>query len=119
MSVSAWPSTLPQALFLAGYSGTFPNVMIKSDMDAGPPKVRRRLTANIEPVMGKVILSTAQLATFTTFFNDTLAGGSLRFSWTKPPAHSIACEMRFSEAPTYTKVSDDDFEMSMSLEVLP
>jgi len=87
-------------------------------MDAGPAKVRRRFTAGVTPVAGTMIMTAAQLATFETFFNTTLLGGTLRFSWTKPPAHTVACEMRFTEVYTQTKV-EDDYEVSLSLEVLP
>lgn len=118
MSVPAWHVDLPQKLFMAGYAGTFPGVVIKSEMDAGPAKVRRRFTAGVEPVQGTMILTPAQLVTFTTFFNTTLLGGALRFSWTTPPVHSVACEMRFTETPTFTKI-EDNFEISLSLEILP
>ena len=118
MSIPAWAATLPQELFVAGYGQSAPAVTIKSNMDAGPAKVRRRFTAGVEPVSGTMIMTAAQLATLDTFFNDTLLGGSLRFSWTKPPAHSVACEMRFTEVPNWTKV-EEEYEVSLSFEVLP
>jgi len=118
MSVPAWNVNLPQELFVAGYGQSPPAVTIKSEMDAGPAKVRRRFTAGVSPVSGTMIMTAAQLATFDTFYNDTLLGGSLRFSWTTPPAHTVACEMRFKEVPNWTKV-EDEYEVSLSLEVLP
>ena len=118
MAVPAFHADLPQKLFVAGYGQSPPAVTIKSNMDAGPAKVRRRFTAGVEPVSGTMIMTAAQLATFETFFNTTLLGGSLRFSWTKPPAHSVACEVRFTEVPSWTKV-EDEYEVSLSLEVLP
>ena len=118
MSVPAWSATLPQELFVAGYGQSAPAVTIKSSMDAGPAKVRRRFTAGISPVSGTMIMTAAQLATFQTFYNTTLLGGALRFSWTTPPAHTVACEMRFTEAPSWTKV-EAEYEVSLSLEVLP
>jgi len=119
MSVPAWPESLPQVLLVAGYSQSPADVIIKSDMDAGPAKVRRRFTAGVKPVSGTMILSAAQLTTFQTFFMDTLLGGSLRFSWTTPPAHTDACEMRFTAIPTWTKIGGSYYEISLSLEVLP
>ena len=118
MAIPAWHVDLPQELFIAGYGQSFPAVTIKSDMDAGPAKVRRRFTAGVEPVTGTMIMTAAQLVILDTFFNTTLLGGSLRFSWTKPPAHSVACEMRFTEVPSWTKV-EGDYEVSLSFEVLP
>jgi len=118
MAVPAWHVDLPTKLFVAGYGQSPPNITIKSEMDAGPAKVRRRFTAGVSPVSGTMIMAAAQLATFQTFFNTTLLGGSLRFSWTKPPVHTVACEMRFTEVPSWTKV-EGDYEVSLSLEVLP
>ena len=118
MSVPVWPTTLPQQLFVNGYSQSFAETTIKSDMDAGPAKVRRRFTAGVEPVSGTMLLTETQLGYLRTFFVDTLLGGSLRFSWTKPPAHTTACEMRFTAPPSWTKV-EGDYEVNLSLEVLP
>jgi len=118
MAIPAWPGALPQELLVNGYSQSFPDITIKSNVDAGPAKVRRRFTAGVEPISGTMIMTAAQLATFDTFFNTTLLGGSLRFSWTKPPVHTVACEMRFTEVPSWTKV-EGDYEVSLSLEVLP
>jgi len=119
MSIPAWDNSLPQYLVAKGYGQSPPAVTIKSEMDAGPAKVRRRFTAGVSPVSGTMIMTAAQLATFDTFFNTTLLGGSLRFSWTKPPVHSAACEMRFTEVPNWTSLGGDNYEVSLSLEVLP
>jgi len=119
MSVPVWPTELPQQLFVNGYSQSFAETTIKSDMDAGPAKVRRRFTAGIEPISGKMVMTAAQLTMLETFYNTTLLGGSLRFSWTKPPAHTAACEMRFTESPSWTAVEPEVYEVSLSLEILP
>jgi len=119
MSVPSWPTTLPQQLFVNGYSQSFAETTIKSDMDAGPAKVRRRFTAGVEPVSGTMVMTAAQLTMLETFYNTTLLGGSLRFSWTKPPAHTAACEMRFTESPSWTAVEPEVYEVSLSLEILP
>ncbi len=118
MSVPAWPGTLPTKLYVSGYGQSSPDITIKSEMDAGPAKVRRRFTAGVTPVSGTMILTAAQLATFITFFETTTLGGSLRFSWTKPPAHSVACELRFTAVPAWTQV-EGKYKISLSLEVLP
>ena len=116
--IPAWNAGLPQTLFVPGYSQSPPDIALKSPMDAGPDKVRRRFTAGIAPVAGTMIMTAAQLVTFQTFYNTTLLGGSLRFSWTTPPAHSVACEMRFTAVPTWTKI-ESEYEVNLSLEVLP
>lgn len=119
MAVPAWSTSLPQTLLIAGYNQSLSDVTIKSDMDAGPAKVRRRFTAGVEPVSGTMYMTSAQLSALDTFYNDTLLGGSLRFSWTKPPAHTTACEMRFTEPPKWTAVEPGLYKISLSLEILP
>ena len=118
MSIPTWNNTLPQTLLVDGYGQSFPELIIKSNMDAGPAKVRRRFTAGVEPVSGTMVMTATQLTALATFYNTTLLGGSLRFSWTKPPAHTTACEMRFTASPSWTKV-DSNYEVSLSLEILP
>jgi hypothetical protein len=66
-----------------------------------------------------MVMTAAQLTMLETFYNTTLLGGSLRFSWTKPPAHTAACEMRFTESPSWTAVEPEVYEVSLSLEILP
>jgi hypothetical protein len=119
MSVPAWHVDLPQTLLVDGYGQSLADTTIKSPMDAGPAKVRRRFTAGVEPVSGTMIMDATELAALDTFYNTTLLGGSLRFSWTKPPAHTVSCEMRFTEPPTWTAVEPGTYEVSMSFEVLP
>lgn len=69
--------------------------------DIGPPITRRRTTARVEQWNLSILLeSVAQLATFETWFNDTLKGGSLPFTWRRPSDNTLR---RFMFAPaTYT-----------------
>jgi len=116
--IPSWPESLPQALLVEGYNQSFPDITIKSDMDAGPAKVRRRFTAGVEPVSGMMFLAEEQLEYLRTFYKDTLLGGSLRFSWMRPPEHVDACEMRFTAPPTWTRV-EGEYKVSLALEILP
>lgn len=119
MAVPDWHIDLPQELLLDGYNEALPDGTIKSDMDAGPSKVRRRFTATVTPISGAIIVTASQLATFKTFFNTTLLKGALRFNWTEPPAHTTSCEMRFTDVPTYTALSDETYKLLLPLEILP
>lgn len=118
MSVPVWDVGLPQVLLVDGASGTLPDVILRTPMDAGPAKQRRRFTAGPEPFKGHIKVTDAQFATFSTFYNTTLLGGSLRFSWTHPKTDA-ACEMRFTAAPTWSVIEPDCTRIEMSLEVLP
>jgi hypothetical protein len=106
-------------LLVSGYGEAVPDVSIKSSMDVGPAKVRRRTTAAVRPVAGKLILTLTQLGYFKTFYNTTILGGSLRFDWVDPYDGTTAVEMRFTEPPSWSAIDPDKFEVQMKMEILP
>lgn len=119
MSVPVWPVTLPQILLVSGYQEGARDNNLRSAMDSGPAKVRRRATAAVRPVKGKLVMTAAQLEIFKSFYADDLLDGSLRFSWTEPTDSGTAAEMRFKEAPAWSAVDPGVYEVNMSLEILP
>lgn len=94
-----WPDTLPQAWLNEGYQETLPDVMIRTQMDAGPAKVRRRFTCQVTPIKARLLLTTTEKGYLETFFNTTTAGGSLSFTF----PHDGADVLRFTKAPTFSK----------------
>lgn len=118
MAVPDWPTTLPTALLLSGYSQSLANVTLRTKMDVGPAKVRRRSSAGIEPVNGKIVLNKTELGYLRTFHDDTLLGGSLRFAW-KEPITAAAVEFRFVSPPTWTTLDGGLYSVSLELEILP
>lgn len=109
-----WPSTLPQAWLNEGYQETMPDVMIRTEMDAGPAKSRRRFTAQVTPIKAAMLLTTAEKGYLETFFNTTTAGGSLSFTF----PHDGADVLRFTTAPTFSK-SGVAWAVDFELEKLP
>ena len=63
----SWPATLPQNFKADGYSETGDEVVVRTEMDAGPPKVRRRHTAKTTLLGGRMILTKTQVATLESF----------------------------------------------------
>ena len=118
MSVPTWPITLPQDLSIAGYGESPGDNQLRSNMDVGPAKVRRRSTAAPRKVKGGVILTREQLATFREFYDDILLSGVLRFTWLDPTDPESTVEMRFAEKPAWT-AQEGFFNVSLSLEILP
>lgn len=84
MTSATWPSTLPQELRLADMQESLPSAVVATDMDAGPPKVRRRFTAAPRPVTGSMVMTRSQVRILDDFFTNVLAMGSLPFSWWFP-----------------------------------
>jgi hypothetical protein len=65
-----------------------------------------------------MVLTETQLTTFKTFYNTTLLGGTLRFSWREPLDPLTAAEYRFVQPPEWSS-REGDYLVSMKLEVLP
>lgn len=84
MSYATWPEALPRLFMLDGLSFEEPDLVIRSETDAGPAKLRPRYTAGTEKISGSLTLSTDQIATLRGFFRLTLRRGTLPFVWTDP-----------------------------------
>lgn len=119
MTIPSWPASLPSALLVRGYSESLPDVTLRTQMDAGPAKVRRRFTAGVRPVSGRQVMTAAQVAALRTFYETTLLGGSLRFSWREPRAGDATVEFRFTEPPQWSGMEPGLFDVSLSLEIMP
>jgi len=118
MSIPAWPTTLPQRLQRNNYGESPGENQLRSNMDAGPAKMRRRATSAPRKISGTILLSLAELAYFKTFYITTLLDGTLRFTWNDPTDSTTTVEMRFTEAPSWS-AENIKFRVSMSLEILP
>lgn len=79
-----WPAELPQAPQRDGYSDTAPDQLLRSEMESGPVKVRRRGTAKPHVAACTYVFTDAEAQVFETFALDTLAGGALAFDWWHP-----------------------------------
>lgn len=118
MSIPVWPSTLPPILDREGYAGAAPDLALRTKMDVGMAKVRRRVSNNVIPVSGKLVLDLDQLVTLLAFHTTTTLGGSLRFSWTDPLTDA-AVEMMFVDPPTYVGLGAELFDATLKLEIMP
>lgn len=79
-----WPLAIPQKPLRSGYTDTAPNNLLRSDMETGPAKVRRRGTAKPHKAQVTYIMSNEEAAIFEEFAIVTLAGGSIAFDWWHP-----------------------------------
>lgn len=119
-----WPATLPQALQVSDLEETFPDMLLRSEVDAGPAIVRRRFTAAPQPIAGSLKMTRAQLALFYSFYVDTIGGGSLAFEW-KHPRTAVTQDFRFTAPPAVRPYSPrfddatDYWTVSMALETVP
>jgi hypothetical protein len=116
MANITWPAELPDGFLEDGLSLEPQNNVIRTSMDAGPKKARRRYTAAAVQFTGKQAFDLNEFALFETFYKTVLADGALRFNFTDPVTGKIA-EFRF--AKNYTATANEGcFDVQMSLERL-
>jgi hypothetical protein len=116
----SFPASLPSPTY-EGYQEQLQNTVIRTQMDAGPAKVRRRATAAVRPLSLRWVLTEAQLETFISFFEDEVVGGSIAFDMTHP-RKGIERSFRFDlsqGAPAISVLSEDDYSVTASLEEMP
>jgi hypothetical protein len=114
-----WPAGVPADPLAQSVQEAAPELMLRSAMDAGPAKQRRRFTANVRPLRFTVPMTRAQAATFDAWFLATLQGGALAFDLTHPRTLATV-SARFTEPPAYAfEPGGTTLQVSCSLEVLP
>ena len=111
-----WPIELPKTLNIEGLNSKRNSNVVRTTMDAGSKKVRRRYTASTKVFNGSMILDAKQLFILNQFYRFILADGVYRFYFTDPQSLDVA-QFRFME--DYTEISVNGmFEVTMSLERL-
>lgn len=110
--MAVWPSTLP--ITRDAFSEAPADRVLRSNMDVGPAKLRRRTTSAVRPVQMRLMLTEAQLATFETFYN---ANDSFAFDFTNPRT-GLSERARFTDVPTFS-LNETMWAVSVQLELLP
>jgi len=112
----SWPAELPVTLPLQGLSVKPQTNVVRTTMDAGPQKARRRYTAKTTRYSGRFILTADAYEVFKLFYHTMLADGVLRFNFTDPQKLDVA-EFRFAE--TYdANALDGLWEVAVTMERL-
>jgi hypothetical protein len=118
MAYDVWPVSLPKPLF-DGYTEGMADNRLRSRTDIGPPKVRRRTTANIRPIRFSMVMSDAQLVTFKNFINVTILGGTLPFIMTDPVAGGNITVQIGEAMPNWNPISNTKWLVTLDGEVMP
>ena len=120
MANATWPTLLPDIQYPApedGYNRQAQNQAIRSAMDAGPPKQRRRFSAGMVPVSLNVEMTAAQVAIFEDFYYNTLQV-VLPFDWIDHFDRTTATYV-FVAPPIYAPLAADFWSVSLALEMQP
>lgn len=118
MTVASWPDTLPQSPDNGGWNETLQQNVAAFQPEVGPPKYRRRSTASGALAQATFTMTAAQAATFMDFFTDTLADGSLPYSWSHPITGTAYIWM-FEAPPSVSAQQYDEHSVSMQIRRLP
>lgn len=116
--MAEWPESLPQNVNVDGYQEQASEQSVRSNMDAGIAKVRRRFSAVPINIKCSVRIDLTQKATLDTFYNATLSGGSLRFDW-KHPVSGDPAVCRLKSPPEYTPINRNRLNAKLDMEILP
>jgi hypothetical protein len=111
-----WPELLPAGFLAEGFSKQPQSNVIRTQMDAGARKARRRYTARTINYTGKQRFDTAELAVFEQFYHNVLADGVLRFIF-EDPLSSEPGEFRFTADYSVSEF-DGYYEVTIPLEKL-
>lgn len=114
----SWPSTLQQLLNESNFGIAKGETVLRTDMDIGPAKTRRRFTKSVDTFTGSIWVTPDEYLIFETFYDTTLNGGSLTFTFPHPITQ-VPTDFRFKAAPKYSPVGPQLFEVQMEWEKLP
>jgi len=113
-----WPSGLQDIVNEEGFGYTLGDTLVRSDMDVGPAKVRRRYTKGVENLTTTINLTTSEYTTFKNFYDTTLNGGVTPFLFDHPIT-GVQEEFRFVNPPKIDSIGGGNFRVSMEWEKLP
>ena len=115
--MATWPAGLYGYIIKGSFNEIPPQNVLRTQMDAGPAKLRRRSTASVRAFSLSLFLTKALLATFDTFYVTTTQSGSIKFDMYHPRTH-VEGEYRFVNQPMYVP-KDEGYTVQVGLELLP
>lgn len=113
-----WPVSLQQILSEANFGLAIGETTLRSDMEVGPQKVRRRFTKGVNLFSASIYLTVSEYTIFYNFFNTTLNGGTLSFTYNHPITQ-VPTIFRFKSAPKVSSMGGGQFMTSFEWEELP
>lgn len=116
--MATYPSELPNPL-RGGFTRSQVANTIRSSVDVGEAKVRRRYTLAIYSETWSLALDPTALSFFDNWFNNTLKSGVLRFQHVDPITNSTH-DYRVVDMPSYKPFGTcGSYSVSFSVERLP
>lgn len=110
---------IPYTPVLGSWSKTPFREPLRTDMDGGNQRARRRAGDNVPTVTQSVQMSGADYATFESFLIDDLANGTLAFTMLVWSGTAFVSQtVKFTETPVPTSSNRDLYVVPMKLDII-
>jgi hypothetical protein len=116
--MAVWPSSLQEFVNAGGFSYEIGDTVIRTQMEIGPDKIRRRTTKSVDKITASIWVTPAQYTTLYNFYDVTVNGGTEAFDFTHPITGDTI-SVRFLNPPGFSPVGFETYEARINLEVLP
>jgi len=117
--MATWPVTLPSfdEILIDTYQEVAPDNIIRTQMELGPDKIRKRGTAAPTPFTGSLYMTSTQVGILRTFYDGTISYGADSFDAVHPRTSS-AITARFTAQPQIARMGAD-WVVAIGCEILP
>lgn len=116
--MAVWPSSLPDFVLRNGYEEGFKKLAIRSRMDSGATKRRRRFSDSPESYKFPIHFTSSELDIFKVFYEDDLAGGALSFTKVHPRTEVIESWAFIGEIAPAVALGPDTYLVILPIEQL-
>lgn len=118
MALIDWPEGLPTAPQVDSYEEKLPDNLIRTQMDSGPGKTRRRSTVDNRKFTMSFLYTAAQVEVLEAFILDDLAGGVYQFNFPHPRT-GVMMNARFSALPVLAALGGLEYVVKVEMEKMP
>jgi hypothetical protein len=107
-----WPAGFSDKVNVDGFGYSIGDNLVRTTMDTGPYKTRKRFTKQLDKMSVRMVITKSQYPTFRTFYDVTLASGSLAFRFNNPLT-GVEQSYKFNETPSVSSIGGDYLTLDM------
>lgn len=115
--MAVWPPTVNDSPLIDTFTESRGDNLVTHETDSGVPMTRPRYTKSVDMQSFDLLLTTAEVATLDTFWETTLAFGSLSFDWVHPRT-GVTLNAKLSPVKS-RPVSDTHHIAHIELKIIP
>lgn len=121
MASATWPSSLPQTPLTDGYGESQQPNKIRTPMEIGPAKQRKRYTKDVDKIDATFEMDDSQVETFLDFYENTISAGVDKFDIDHPrTGNTVEARFRTGGGDDYTiaNVGANIYQVTTKLEIV-